>query len=154
MWEPKEPVGRAAFLKTLGGLFAIALIDRPALRSAAAHRQMAHHSGMDPLNHPDPRPGINADRVLPVTDLGTSPKNDVLAAYDAARKSPEIFDGLACGCGCSEKGAEHRSLLVCYETKQPTGCLACQMEAKFVAGLVKDGKPLAEIRIGVDKKFG
>ena len=48
----------------------------------------------------------------------------------------------------------HRSLLSCYESKQPQGCLACQEEAWLVADLAKQGKSLADIRTAVDKKFG
>ena len=50
--------------------------------------------------------------------------------------------------------ATHRSLLVCYETKQPIGCVACQDEAQLVAKLAKQGKELAKIRSAVDKEFG
>jgi hypothetical protein len=47
----------------------------------------------------------------------------------------------------------HRSLLVCFETLQPTGCGSCQMEAELVARLARQDKPLADIRKAVDRKF-
>src|SRR4051812_8707661 len=82
-----------------------------ALRPRAA-RALSH-----PLKHPDARPGITAAKVLADDVL---PKDaNVRVAYAAARANPEIFDALACACGCSD---EHRSLLTCYETTQPTGC--------------------------------
>jgi hypothetical protein len=133
---------RAAFLKQATGLFALAALDRSVLRPRA----------IDPLHHPEPRPGITAEHVLADTELGESKK--VLAAYAAARANPEIFDGLACACGCSEHGGEHRSLLVCYETRQPTGCQGCQDLARFVGEQAKAGAKLPEIRTAYDKKFG
>jgi hypothetical protein len=103
------------------------------------------------LIHPDPRPGITAERVLTAEALGSSRKGKVLSAYEAARAYPELFDGLACTCGCTGVGPMHRSLLVCYETMQPTGCIACQEEANLVAKLAKELKTLIEIREAVDK---
>jgi len=105
-----------------------------------------------PLEHPEPRPGITSEHVLADADL---PKNrkKMHDAYSGARAYPELFDGLCCGCDCRESMG-HRSLLSCYESKQPQGCLACQEEAWLVADLAKQGKSLADIRTAVDKKFG
>jgi hypothetical protein len=106
-----------------------------------------------PLDHPEPRAGINADRVLSLDAL--KPFNErVRDGYDAARTYPAIFDGVACACSCGGKDGNHRSLLVCFETLQATGCQACRDEAMFVARLAKKETPLAEIRTAVDKKFG
>ena len=139
------PIGRAAFLKRIGGLSVLALLDRSVFRFADA----------EPLKHPDPRAGITAEKVLTAEDLGEKARKSVIEAFDAARQYPQIFDGLACACGChGDASYQHRSLLVCYETRQPTGCQACQIEASFVGKMAKDGKTLAEIRIAVDKKFG
>jgi hypothetical protein len=49
---------------------------------------------------------------------------------------------------------EHRSLLACCETKQPTGCVGCQQQAHLAGRLADDGKSLAEIRIAFDKEYG
>ena len=137
-----RPMNRAAFLQESAALFA----------GFALTRRISS-TDPSPLEHPEPRPGITSERVLSADDLGTS-KKSVLAAYDAARTYPGVFDGLACACGCAgERDGLHRSLLVCYETKQPTGCHACQMEAEFVAKLAKEDKSLADIRAAVDKKF-
>jgi len=98
---------------------------------------------------------VGIHRVLTTEALGPLPYDKVVAAYDAARRYPELFDGIACGCGCTVgKHATHRSLLVCYETMQPTGCVACQDEAQLVAKLAKQGNTLAKIRAAVDKEFG
>jgi hypothetical protein len=139
------PISRGEFLKRVGGLSVIALLDRSVLSAGMA----------DPLDHPDPRAGVTADSVLKADELGAKPRKAVIDAYAAAREHPQIFDGLACACGCHGGASyQHRSLLVCYETKQPTGCVACQMEASFVGKMAKDGKALAEIRVAVDRKFG
>jgi hypothetical protein len=140
-----QQLSRADFLRRFGGLSAMILFDRSVLLPTTT----------DPLPHPEPRPGVTSEKVLKVEDLGDKPRKAVREAFEAARQHPLIFDGLACGCGCHGKATyEHRSLLVCYETQQPKGCPACQMEASFVAGMVNDGKSLAEIRAAVDKKFG
>lgn len=135
---------RSEFLKKIGGLSVLAMLDRSVFRLAAG----------DALKHPEPRAGVTADKVLKVDDLGERVSRSVSAAYDAARKYPEIFDGLACACGCHGEAAyQHRSLLVCYETRQPTGCHTCQTEASFVGKMTADGKTLADIRTAVDRKF-
>ena len=143
--QPKT-IDRSTFLRRAGGLFAVALIGR----SNLAHALSAH----GPLEHPEPRDGITADHVITADALGTAYGAKVLEQYDSARAYPELFDGVACGCSCGTgRKAEHRSLLACYETMQPTGCGACQMEADIVGKLAKEGKPLAEIRKAIDKMY-
>lgn len=106
-----------------------------------------------PLPHPDPRPGITGEHVLTHAQIGKR-KDVVYDAYDHARKYPEIFDGIYCTCDCSKGKAGHRSLLACYESMQPTGCMACQEEGEFVGKLAAQGKSLAEVRAEVDKEYG
>jgi hypothetical protein len=102
--------------------------------------------------HPEPREGITAERVLSVETLGPDRSKRVMEAYEAARTYPQILDGLFCACHCGGKSG-HRSLLVCYETLQPTGCGACQGEAELAGKLAKQEKTLAEIRAAVDKAY-
>ncbi len=138
-----QPISRAGFIRSLGGLSVLALLDRSRLAVP-----------LPALKHPDPREGITAEKVLKLEDLGEKPRKKVVDAYDAARQYPAIFDGLACACGClGAESYQHRSLLVCFETRQPTGCHGCQEESAFVARLAKDNKTLAEIRVAVDKEF-
>ena len=138
-----QHISRGEFLKRMAGLSVVVLVDRSPFSAASAD------------THPEPRPGITAENVLKADDLGEKPRKAVLDAYDAARQYPQTFDGLACACGCHGNAThQHRSLLVCYETKQPTGCPSCREQATFVGRMAKDGKPLAEIRAAVDKKFG
>jgi hypothetical protein len=105
----------------------------------------------DPFAHPDPRPGITGDNVVAADQLPS--KRAVRDAYEAARRSPEIFDGLYCVCDC-EESLGHRSLLVCFESTQAAGCLACQDQAELAAKLLGDGKSLADIRAAFDRKWG
>src|SRR6185503_8255423 len=113
-----QQISRADFLKRIGGLSLVVLFDRSVLSAPIR----------DSLPHPEPRPGITSDKVLKAEDLGDKRKA-VLEAFDAARQYPQIFDGLACGCGChGEASYQHRSLLRGYETKQPTGCPSCRDE--------------------------
>ena len=139
-------IDRRTFIRGTGSLLAVVSFDRTPLR----------HHAMKPfsMEHPDPRPGITAEHVLTTEALGSGRKEKLLASYDAARANPEIFDGLACACGCTGKNGSHRSLLTCFETMQPTGCFGCQEESLLVASLIKDGKSLAEIRTVIDKKWG
>src|SRR4051812_34495510 len=102
-----ERIDRATFLKQAGMLCGVAFIG-------AARVPHGANASASELEHPDPRPGITAERVLADDALGSHSK-DVLSAYAAARAYPEIFDGLGCGCGCTGKDAMHRSLLACYE---------------------------------------
>ena len=131
-------MNRRQFLRAAGVAAATSLL-RPASARALAH----------PLKHPNPRAGITSAKVL--ADDALPADKSVRAAYAAARANPESFDGLQCACGCSD---EHRSLLVCYETKQPTGCWNCRDIAKLVSDEIAKKKSLAEIRAAVDRKYG
>lgn len=105
------------------------------------------------FTHPDPRPGITGDHVLTAEQLGKR-KPEVYRAYDYARAHAELFDGVYCICDCNKGATGHRSLLVCFESMQPTGCMACQEEAELVGTLAGEGKSLADIRAAVDKEYG
>src|SRR4029079_11474493 len=104
--------------------------------------------------HPEPREGITAENVLSVEALGESASKKVLEAYEYARTYPGIFDGLYCACRCSDGKQGHRSLLACYESRQPTGCGGCQHEADMVGKLAKEEKTLAESPLAVGTGYG
>ena len=134
---------RRGFILTLSGVVLVPGMGR---------RALAQHitSGRPGLPHPDPRPGITGDHVLPEAEIGD--RRRVREAYAAARTHPEIFDGICCGCGC-DKSMNHRSLLSCFESRQAIGCMACREEGELVGRLAKDGKTLQEIRQAVDLEF-
>jgi len=100
--------------------------------------------------HPEPRPGITAEHVLPDDKVDAEHKD----AYEAARQIPEILDGIYCHCDCADRHGSLRSLLSCYETDMPMSCGICSGEARTALRLYKQGKSLDEIRVAIDKRFG
>lgn len=140
----QRDVSRRSFLGRVGGFLAVAFMGD----LGVAPR------GTFDLEHPEPRPGVTAEKVLSPEAVGAKRSKKVLDAYDAARNHPAIFDGVACGCSCGNKNGTHRSLLVCFETMQPTGCWECQQEGVLVGRMAREEKSLAEIRAAVDKEFG
>jgi hypothetical protein len=99
--------------------------------------------------HPEPRPGIDASRVLPASEVPERLKE----LFDQIRAIPEIVDGIRCHCGCAEI-PDMYSLLSCYEgTAMAQFCDICQGEGRLVTRLRSEGRTLAEIRKAVDEKF-
>lgn len=105
------------------------------------------------LDHPNPRPGIDASGVLTAADLpGYS--DDVLEIYDMIREIPEVADGIGCGCACPLL-PNYRSLLTCFhEGGMAMGCPICQAEARVVYRRHAEGQSLDQIRRAVDARFG
>jgi hypothetical protein len=101
--------------------------------------------------HPNPRPGITADRVL--TDLAIPRTPGSVEAYAAARAAAGTLDGVYCHCDCS-KHAGHRSLLTCFESEHGAHCDICMGEAVLAAQLASRGTSLQEIRVAIDARFG
>ena len=101
--------------------------------------------------HPDPRPGVTADKVLPLSLVPGSP--GALDAYEAARRVPQVLDGVYCHCNCS-KSFGHRSLLTCFESDHGAHCDICIGEALLAAQLAAQGTSLDEIRRAIDARFG
>ena len=114
-----------------------------------ALRQLRVPAPLVSTKHPDPRPGITAEKVLPASHFK---KESVAKAYDMAREIPEVLDGLHCYCECTESMG-HRSLLSCFESEQPSGCWTCNEEMKLAHKLHGHGKTLDEIRKEVDARF-
>lgn len=134
----REVLTRRAAVERMAGLLALAV--------PGVWRLPHRH---DPFPHPDPRPGITAEHVL--ADEKLPDKKRVRRAFAAARARPELFDGIYCPCECSR---QHRSLLSCFESAQPTGCYGCMEAADLVDEMAKDGKNLAQIREAFDRKWG
>ncbi|HYT82633.1 MAG TPA: CYCXC family (seleno)protein [Gemmatimonadales bacterium] len=101
--------------------------------------------------HPDPRPGITAEQVLPDAAIPRMP--GALEAYAAARSAPQVLDGVYCHCDCS-KHAGHRSLLTCFESEHGAYCDVCMGEAMLAARFAARGASLQEIRAAIDRQFG
>ena len=103
-------------------------------------------------DHPTPRPGITAAKVLTKDQLGDH--QDAAPVFDLVRQIPEVVDGIRCQCGCSALEGKY-SLLSCYEADgMAAHCQICQGEGKLAYRLHKQGKSLDEIRAAIDAKFG
>ena len=131
---------RQALLRLAGAAGALVLVPRPLRALALAARS---------ARHPDPRPGITADAVLPDADVPARSK----AAYRVAREIPGILDGLYCHCDCAERDGR-RSLLSCFEVTMATTCGVCRGEAVLAGKLHREKKTLDEIRAAVDEEYG
>jgi hypothetical protein len=101
--------------------------------------------------HPDPRPGVTAERVVPPSMVPRTP--GAAEAYAAAREAPQVLDGVHCHCECA-KHFGHRSLLTCFESEHGSHCDICMGEAVLAAGLASRGSSLDAIRRAIDERFG
>ena len=108
------------------------------------------HGGPTGL-HPEPRPGVTAERVLPPSFVPAAPA-EAAEAYAAARRAPQLLDGLYCHCECA-KHFGHRSLLTCFESDHGARCDVCMGEALLATRLAAGGTRLAAIRRAIDERF-
>ncbi len=100
--------------------------------------------------HPDPRPDVTAERVLPPSLVLNTP--GAAEAYAAARNAPHLLDGLYCHCECA-KHFGHRSLLTCFESDHGSQCDICMGEALLATELASRGSSLDAIRRAIDERF-
>lgn len=136
------PLGRRTFLS----LLPLGLV---ALTARLSHLPA---DWLAPVEHPDPRPGIDGSRVLTADDLGSAPH--VVDLFDAIREIPHIVDGIRCHCGCADLDG-YRSLLSCYEKPgMAQWCEICQGEGRLAVRRVGEGQTLAEIRRAIDARYG
>ena len=102
--------------------------------------------------HPDPRPGVDASRVLTRRRLTEHP--EAAPVFDMVREMPQIADGIRCHCGCAEDPS-FRSLLTCFEGEgMAQMCQVCQGQARLAYRLHRQGKTLHQIRAAIDAQFG
>ena len=105
------------------------------------------------IEHPDPRPDIDASEVMSGEQLAVWPEH-IQEIYEMIREIPHIADGIGCSCGCKARPT-YRSLLTCY---YPNGmamaCEICQGEAKLAYKRFKEGQTLEQIRRAIDARFG
>jgi hypothetical protein len=103
-----------------------------------------------PVQHPEPRPGIDASAVLPPERVAPH----AAELYDHIREIPHVVDGIRCQCGCADLPGFY-SLLSCYESEgMARWCEICQGEGRLVSRLHKAGKTLDDIRAAIDARFG
>lgn len=103
------------------------------------------------VDHPEPRPGIDASKVLTRDQLADHP--EAISAFDQVREIPQIVDGIRCSCGCASREGFY-SLLSCYEGEgMARMCEVCQGTGRLAYRLHKQGKSLKEIREAVDLRY-
>ena len=108
-------------------------------------------TGRARAGHPDPRPGITAEQVLPPA---AAPRTaGAVESYTAARAVPQVLDGLFCYCDCARHSG-HRSLLTCFESEHGGYCDICKGEAVLAQQLTARGEGIDAIRRAVDAQFG
>jgi hypothetical protein len=108
-------------------------------------------TGRARAGHPDPRPGITAEQVLPPAAVPRTPGS--VESYAAARAVPQVLDGLHCYCDCARHSG-HRSLLTCFESEHGGYCDICMGEAVLAQQLTARGEAIDAIRRAVDAQFG
>ena len=100
--------------------------------------------------HPDPRPGIDASKVLKATQIRHP---NAVSVFDQVREIPQIIDGIRCYCGCGENAGNY-SLLSCFEGEgMAQHCAVCQGQARLAHRLHREGWSLAGIRTAIDAQF-
>ena len=102
--------------------------------------------------HPTPRPGITAAKVLTAAQLGSAAH--AIEYFDMVRQIPEVVDGIRCQCGCADLEGFY-SLLSCYEDGgMASYCEICEGEGRMVFRLHKEGRSLDDIRASIDARYG
>ncbi|MEN8376070.1 MAG: hypothetical protein ABFS34_11530 [Gemmatimonadota bacterium] len=147
---------RRRFIAALpAAAFAIAAAVRPRRALAApgsgdrVRARCPTHGVRHAAVHPDPRPGVDASKVIPDEKV-PGPLKEM---FDLVREAPQIVDGVRCHCGCAEIPGYY-SLLSCFEKPgMALGCEICQGQGKMVGRMARDGASLEEIREAVDDKF-
>jgi hypothetical protein len=123
---------------------ALALLAAAPSRLFGAVDRLAEPAGP----HPEPRPGVNASRMLKPSELNNDP--DLIELFDHVRTIPHIVDGIRCSCGCAGLPGNY-SLLSCYEGEgMARFCEICQSGGRIAYEQHSKGKSLAEIRRHVD----
>ena len=134
-----QPTPRREFLAQASAFLSMLWLGRPTSRAWLRGK------------HPDPRPGIDASRVLSRDQLAEHP--DAITAFDQVREIPQIVDGIRCSCGCATREGFY-SLLSCYEGDgMARHCEVCQGTGRMAYRLHQQGKTLNEIREAVDLRY-
>ena len=110
--------------------------------------------------------GDKADglKMAPMSDMPAEVKEAPVAVQDAYRfnvANPELMKQIPCYCGCGDMG--HTSNYACYVQKDENGavtydehalgCSICVDITQDTMRMMRDGKPLAEIRTAIDQTY-
>ena len=149
-------ISRRSFLGVLPAALAAASLPRAlSARTGGCTHAHPHFIGKGRLNHPDPREGITAERVIPAADIREQGfDEEVVALWAGIAEIPEVADGIACYCGCMLPPMSRRSLLSCYEVDgMARGCEICQGTARLVIRRHREGQAMDRIRAAVDARY-
>ena len=155
-------LSRKSFLAALSALFVVPFVPRAARGEACTSPKCSgckhHHPhavGEGHLNHPDPREGITAERVIPADEIRAQGfDEEIVALWAGIAEIPELADGIACYCGCMLPPMNKRSLLSCYEVDgMARGCEICQGTARLVIRRHGEGQSIDRIRAAVDARY-
>lgn len=148
--SPSGAESRRRFIsRSATALLALAGVARA--RPAAAEGLAAVVGRGSSGQHPTPRPGIDASKVLTRAELTEHPAAEPVFAM--VRRIPQIVDGIRCQCGCADL-PEFYSLLSCFEADgMAQHCVICQGEAKLAFRMHEQGKSLDQIRAAIDERF-
>ncbi len=134
---------RRRFVALLPGALAAMAVTAPAAMAGVLRRLAA-------TDHPTPRPGIDASKVLAAVQLHAPAAAPV---FDLVRTMPQVADGIRCHCGCAELPGYY-SLLSCYEgAGMAQHCEICQGQARLAHRLHARGWSLSGIRSAIDAAF-
>jgi hypothetical protein len=101
-------------------------------------------------DHPTPRPGVDASKVLTAAQLHVP---EAAPLFDLVRQIPQVADGIRCHCGCAGAPGFY-SLLSCYEgAGMAQHCEICQGQGKLAHKLHGQGWSLNGIRAAIDAAF-
>ncbi|HEX5870777.1 MAG TPA: CYCXC family (seleno)protein [Longimicrobium sp.] len=131
----------------LAALLLCALVPDQARAQDHAHRTAA--PAVKRVRHPQPRPGITAERVLSPDSVREQSRE----VYTMAARIPSVLDGLYCHCDCHERDGK-RSLLECFEDEMGSTCGICSGAAQMAFELHEQGKSLRQIRKAIDARYG
>ncbi|HEV3050372.1 MAG TPA: PCYCGC motif-containing (lipo)protein [Longimicrobium sp.] len=131
----------------LAALLLCALV--PGAARAQDHAHHGHVQAAEKSRHPQPRPGVTGERVLPVDSVSERGRE----VYTMAARIPGLLDGIYCHCDCHERDGL-RSLLECFENAMASTCGICLGQARLAHEMNEKGKSLNEIRQAVDADYG
>ncbi len=138
----RSSLSRRRFVAVLAGACAGLAIPRAA-RGSALRRLLG-------ADHPTPRPGIDASKVLTAAQLHLP---EAAPVFDLIREIPQVADGIRCHCGCATVPGYY-SLLSCYEAPgMAQHCEICQGQARLAHRLHRQGWSLDGIRTAIDAAY-
>jgi len=146
---PSSQHSRRQFVRRSAGAL-LALVGLARARAAGAQGP-ATPGSLGAGQHPTPRAGIDASKVLKREQLTEHPSAEPVFAM--VRRIPHVVDGIHCHCGCAEL-PEFYSLLSCFEADgMAQHCVICRGEASLAFRMHEQGKSLDQIRAAIDKQF-